>query len=141
MGFRNVVNDGTSNPPRLRTQYNMWAFIGLPRDGKEWTVPERLDNLVAMGFTGFEAHANTEAEVDELGGMLRDRGLGIGFQAYPWKADDLLPSIELAHRIRADYLTAQVFGSLKSSPEIADVLEEMFELVNDAGWPFFVETH
>ena len=35
----------------------------------------------------------------------------------------------------------QVVGSLKASPEIAEILEDMFELVNDAGLPLFIETH
>ncbi len=73
--------------------------------------------------------------------MLRDRGLAIGYMAVAAKADDLLNSLELAHRMRADYLSVRVTGSLKSSPEIADVLEEMYELVNDAGLPLFIETH
>jgi len=141
MAFRNVVNDGTQTPPRLRPQYNAWAAIGLPRGQPEWPLAEKLDRLAAAGFTGFEAHTTTPQATDELRQMLRDRGLGIGFQAYPTVVDDLSPSIELAHRIGADYLTAQVFGFLKSTPEIADTLQEMYELVNDAGLPFFVETH
>ncbi len=141
MGFRNVVNDGSAKPPRLRMQYNMWAASRLPRDGVEWTVAERLDRITQAGFTGFEAHVQTDVEADELAKMLRDRNLGIGFGAYPHQVDDLSRSIELAHRIGADYLTAQVFGSLKSCPQIVEMLREMFELVNDAGLPFFVETH
>jgi len=141
MAFRNVVTDGSSNPSRLRTQYNGWAAIGLPRGAAEWSLAEKFDQFRAAGFTGFEAFAGKPEEADELRTMLRDRGLGIGFQAYPTNPDDLLPSIELAHRIGADYITAQVFGSMKSSPEIADILAEMYELVNDAGLPFFVETH
>ena len=73
--------------------------------------------------------------------MLRDRNLGIGFSTTATEADDLLPYIELAHRMRGDYLTVQVPGSLQASPRIADLLEEMYELANDAGLPLFIETH
>ncbi|MGA2440173.1 MAG: sugar phosphate isomerase/epimerase [Tepidisphaeraceae bacterium] len=141
MGFRNQVNDGTSNPPRLRLQQNAWGLSQLPRGGIEWSTPERLDKIAAAGFTGFEAACQGPQEADELAGVLRDRNLGIGFSTTATEADDLLPYIELAHRMRADYLTVQVPGSLMASPQIADLLEEMYELVNDAGLPLFVETH
>jgi sugar phosphate isomerase/epimerase len=141
MGFWNQVNDGTSNPPRLRLQQNAWALSQLPRGGIEWSTPERLDRIAAAGFTGFEASCQGPQEADELAAMLRDRNLGIGFSAAATEADELLSSIELAHRMRADYLTVQVPGSLKASPQIADLLEEMYDLVNDAALPLFIETH
>jgi len=141
MGFRNVVNDGSSNAPRLRVQHCDWALSKLPRDGTEWSLSERLDRIVAAGFTGFEAFCQSETEADELATMLHDRNLGIGFLAKVSEVDDLLPAVEFAHRMRADFLTAQVFGSLKAAPQIADLLDEMYELVNDAGLPLFIETH
>jgi sugar phosphate isomerase/epimerase len=141
MGFRNVVNDGSSNPPRLRLQQSAWALLNLPRDGAEWSIIERLDRIAAAGFAGFETSVASEPEADELAGMLRNRGLAIGFSAQASEADDLLGPIELAHRMRADYLTVRVHGSLKASPDIADILEEMFDLANDAGLPLFIETH
>lgn len=141
MSFRNVANDGSSNAPRLRTQYNMWAFQGLPRGGEQWSVVQRLDHLVEAGFTGFEAWVGNESEADELAHMLRDRNLGIGYATIVTHPDDLNGPIELAHRMGANYLTAQVNGSLKSTPQIVELLQEMYELVNDAGLPFFVETH
>jgi sugar phosphate isomerase/epimerase len=139
--FRNVVNDGTDNPPRLRTQYNMWAMIKLPRDGQEWSVDERLDRVRESGFTGFEASAGNETEADELALKLRDRGLEFGFASSGTEARDLKKPVELAVRMNAQYFTAQVFGSMKGMPEIAATLWEMYEVVNDAGLPFFVETH
>jgi sugar phosphate isomerase/epimerase len=140
MGFRNVVSDGTSNPPRLRLQIGTVALGKLPRDGAEWSLAERLDRLASAEFAGIEAHCQTAAEAEELSAMLRQRGLGAGFQAVAAGVDDLLPAIELAHRLQADYLTAQVPGSLRAAPEIAALLKEMRQLVNDAGLPFFVET-
>jgi sugar phosphate isomerase/epimerase len=139
--FRNVVNDGTDNPPRLRTQYNMWALMKLPRDGREWTVDERLDRVREAGFGGFEASAASEAEADELAGKLRDRGLEFGFAAFGTEAKDLKKQVDLAVRMGAQYLTAQVFGAMKGMPEIAATLWEMYEVVNDAGLPLFIETH
>jgi sugar phosphate isomerase/epimerase len=141
MGFRNQVNDGTSNPPRLRLQQSAWALSQLPRGGIEWSTPERLDKIAAAGFTGFEAACQSPQEADELAAMLRDRHLGLGFSATAAEADDLLAHIELAHRMRADYLTVRVPGSLMASPAIADLLEEMYDLANDAALPLFIETH
>ena len=141
MGFRNVVNDGSSNPPRLRLQQSAWALTNLPRDGAEWSIVERLDRIAATGFTGFETSVASDSEADELAGMLRNRGLAIGFSTQATEADDLVPPIELAHRMGADYLTVRVNGSLKASPDIAEILEDMFDLANDAGLPLFIETH
>lgn len=141
MGFRNVVNDGSSNAPRLRMQGSGWSLGNLPRDGAQWSIVERLDRIVAAGFRGFDASCASETEADELAAMLRDRGLAIGFSARASDVDDLLAPIELAHRMRADYLSVRVIGSLKASPEIAEILQEMFELVNDAGLPLFIQTH
>lgn len=139
--FRNVVNDGSQNAPRLRLQYNMWAASQLPRGGTEWTVPQRLDEIRDAGFTGFEASPATMQEADELAAMLRDRGLEIGFHAMVTEPDELHGPIERALRMGAQYMTAQVFGSLKSLPQVVETLEAMYELVNGAGLPFFVETH
>lgn len=141
MSFRNIVNDGTQNPPRLRVQYNMWAASKLPRDGQEWTVDERLDRIRAAGFQGFEASANSEAEAGALAAKLRDRGLPFGLAAYPTRPEDLKGPIELARRMGAQCITAQVFGAMKGTAEIVDTLEKMYDLVNGAGLPFFVETH
>lgn len=141
MSFQNVINDGSSNPPRLRMQYNGWALIGLPRGQTEWTLPEKLDQLRAAGFDGFEAGGQDLDEARLLAAMLRDRGMGFGWQAYPTKAKDVRPFLDAALTAGADYLTAQVFGSMKRAPQIVDVLEEMYDIVNGAGLPLFIETH
>lgn len=139
--FRNVVNDGSQNPPRLRLQYNMWATQKLPRDGAEWTVPQRLDKIREAGFTGFEAAPTSDSEADELAKLLRERELEVGFAAMVREPAELVPAIARAQKMGAQYLTAQVFGSLKSLPQIIETLEAMYERVNGAGLPFFVETH
>ncbi len=140
--FRNVVNDGSNRPPRLRMQYNAWALTNLPRGGEKWTVDQQLDQVRQAGFTGFEATAGNEAEADELAGKLQQRGLEIGFAAFATTPDDLKQPIQLALRMKAQYLTAQVNGPLMMSvAEIADTLVQMHNRVTEAGLPFFVETH
>ena len=94
MGFRNVVNDGSSNTPRLRLQQSTWGLTKLPREGQEWSLPERLDQIAAAGFKGLEVFSGT----DQLVEMLRDRGLALGVSTMAVQADDLLSPIELAHR-------------------------------------------
>ena len=141
MAFRNVVNDGTKNPPRLRTQYNMWAMLKLPRDGAEWTVEQRLDKVAAAGFGGFESADEKTYVPEERARMIRDRGLEVGFASHVTEPHEMELRIDMAKRMRADYITAQVFGSLKSTSEIVDTLGRMYEMVNGAGLPFFIETH
>jgi sugar phosphate isomerase/epimerase len=141
MSFRNVVNDGSANPPRMRIQQSMWGMIDLAPGGGQWSLIERLDKIAGAGFGGIESNCKTEQEADELAGLLDDRKLALGYIAHAPTVDDLLPHIEFAHRARAEYLTIQVKGSLKASPEIADLLKEMYAIVNDAGLPLFIETH
>jgi hypothetical protein len=139
MGFRNVINDGSVDLPRFRPQISMAALSALgPADPASLT--RSLDQITSSGFSGLEAHCRSEQEADDLAAMLRDRGLAIGYSAVAGEADDLLDSLELAHRMRADYLSVRVLGSLKSAPEIADMLEDVYELVNDAAFPLFIET-
>jgi hypothetical protein len=136
MGFRNVVNDGSADQPRLRLQPGMEEICGL--GGGD--LGQFLDRMAGAGFSGLEANCSGEHEANELGTMVRDRRLAIGYAAVAGDVDDLLNPLELAHRMRADYLSVRVMGSLKGSPDIAEVLEGMYELVNDAGLPLFVET-
>jgi hypothetical protein len=132
MGFRNVVNDGSTNAPRLRMQCGL-----VTNDGE---VAGRLDGIAATGCGGVEVFCGSEHEADELARMIHDRNLAIGFTARAADADDLLLPIDLAHRMRAGYLSVQVTGSLKPSPEIAEILDDMYDLANDAGLPLFIET-
>ncbi|MGD0540005.1 MAG: hypothetical protein ABSB33_00670 [Tepidisphaeraceae bacterium] len=139
MGFRNVVNDGSSNQPRLRPQQSTAGMLALD-PGEAGSIAAFLDRIEGAGFGGFEAHCQGEQDAGELAAMLLDRGLAVGYAAVAGEADDLLGALELAHRMRADYLSVRVTGSLKASPDIAETLEEMYELVNDAGLPLFIET-
>jgi hypothetical protein len=139
MGFRNVVNDGSSNEPRLRVQLSMTGMRALG-GGDAASISQILDRMSAAGFSGLEAYCRREREADELALMLRDRGLAIGFSAVAENVDDLINPLELSNRMRADYLSLHVLGSLKASPDIAKILEEMYELANDAGLPLFIET-
>src|ERR1700728_1631337 len=122
MGFRNVINDGSASPPRFRPQINLQSLSRLPRDGAEWTLAGRLDRIVSAGFLGVEFSCQTPVEADELAALLHDRNLPLGLCAHAAEADDLLPAIELAHRMRAEYLSIRVPGSLRASPEIAGLL-------------------
>jgi hypothetical protein len=139
MGFRNVVNDGSTNEPRLRMQLSMTGLRELG-GGDAASISQILDRMAAAGFSGLEANCQNEQDADELAMMLRERGLAIGFSSVAGNVDDLVNPLELSHRMRADYLSVRAPGSLKASPEIAEALEEMYELANDAGLPLFIET-
>ncbi len=139
MGFRNVVNDGSSNEPRLRVQLSMTGMRELG-GGDAASISQILDRMSAAGFSGLEANCRDEHEADDLSKMLRDRGLAIGFSAIAENVDDLIGPLELSNRMRAEYLSLRVLGSLKASPDIAKVLDEMYDLANDAGLPLFIET-
>jgi hypothetical protein len=141
MGFRNIISDGSTNPPRLRPQINLSSMSRLPRDGPEWTLPQRLDELISAGFHGIEAHIQTSLEADELAALAHERNLPLGLCAVAADADDLLPTIDLVHRMRAEYLSVRVPGSLRASPDIAEILKDMYGLTNDTGLPLLIQTH
>jgi hypothetical protein len=130
MPFRNVINDGSANPPRFRLQINLNSL----------SRSQQVDQIVSAGFGGVEAQFETPLEANEIAALLQERNLAIGVCAVAAEADELLPTIELAHRVRAEYLSVRVPGSLRSSPEIAEVLKDMYDLVNDAGLPLLVQT-
>lgn len=140
MGFRNVISDGTASPPRFRPQINLQSLSRLPRDGAEWTLAEGLDRILSSGFQGVESSCQTPMEADELAALLHDRNLPLGLCADAAEAVDLLPAIELAHKMRAEYLTIRVPGSLRASPDIAGLLKDMYDLANDAGLPLLIQT-
>jgi hypothetical protein len=141
MKFRNVVNDSSTNAPRLRMQQSVWAMINLPRGGQEWSLAEKFDRALAAGFTAIEAYCLDDAFADSVAAVAHEKGLGIAMLMPVTTVDDLLPGIERAHRMRAEYVGLHVRGSLRASPEIADTLAEMYEVTNDAGLPLFIETH
>jgi sugar phosphate isomerase/epimerase len=141
MGFRNVISDGSTNPPHLRTQINLSSMCRLPGEGDEWTLAQRLDQVVSAGFQGIAAQIQTPLEADELAALLQERNLPLGLCAIAADADDLLPQIDLAHRTRAQYLSVRVPGSLRASPDIAEILKDMYDLSNDSGLPLLIQTH
>jgi hypothetical protein len=141
MKFRNVVNDGSTNPPGLRLQQSVWAMINLPRGAPEWSLPEKFDRALADGFSAIEAYCLDDAFADSVAGIAHEKAMKIALVMPVTTVDDLLPGIERAHRMRAEYVGLHVRGSLRASPEIADTLAEMYEIANDAGLPLFIETH
>jgi sugar phosphate isomerase/epimerase len=141
MKFRNVVNDASTNPPRLRLQQAIWAMIDLPRGSHEWSLAEKFDRAKEAGFSAIEAYCLDDAFADSASALAHEKGLPIAMIMPASTVDELLPGIERAHRMRAEYLGLHVHGSLRATPEIADTLAEMYEIANDAGLPLFIETH
>ena len=141
MRFRNVINDGSASAPRLRMQQSIWALSHLPINAQEWALAEKLDKTTAAGFLGIEAYCPDDQSADQVAGPIHERNLPLGMIVPAADLDELLPAIERAHRVRAEYLCAHVTGSLKASPQIADILEEMYDVTNDAGLPLLIETH
>jgi hypothetical protein len=136
MRFRNVINDGSSNEPRIRLQQRLSEASEIHSVD---SLAGRLDGIAAGGFGGIEASCQSEHEADSLATLLSQRQMSLGFLAQARVADDLLPAIELAHRARAQYFTVKVTGFLRAAPEIADCLEDMYVLVNESGFPLFIE--
>ncbi len=141
MEFRNVINDGTESAPRLRIQATAAWLTGLPRQGNPWTLAEKLDQITGAGLGGLESPCSSDAEAQELSDALRQRGLAFGLCASAASVDDLPAIIELAQRSQADYITLQVPGWLKSAPQSARILKDIYSLANDAGVCVLIETH
>lgn len=134
-------NDGSQNPPRLRPQQSQWALLKLPMNAEtEWTLDEKFARCKAAGFEAVECWINDETE-KEITETLKRHELRLGMGHRPYKVDDTKAAVERAVRCGADYLFAQPGSAYTPLDDVVTIVTEGRKIANDAGIPFFVETH
>lgn len=135
------LNDGTRNPPRLQIHHSLWSLNKLPMNAPtEWTVDEKFARVKDAGFAGIEIAYSAEKE-DEYKAALGRYGLRLTMGHHPHTLDDVRRTVERAVRMGAVLVFAQPLTPYASLPEAVAFMREAVKIGNDAGLPFFIETH
>ena len=134
-------NDGSQNPPRLRSQHSLWSLIGLPMNAPtEWTLTEKLQRVKDAGFEAVECWIGEEEEQSHKD-ALDAAGLRLVLGHHPYTLDDTGKTIAQAKRLQADFVFAQPLHPYVPVDEAVSFLRDATHLAADAGLPLFIETH
>lgn len=132
---------GSSAPPRLRTQQSLWALGKLPMNAEvEWTLDEKLARTAAAGFEAVECWLTDESEA-EVADALKRHGLRLVLGHRPFTREDIRKTVDRAVRLGADFVFAQPADAFTPLSEVTRLVREGAQMAEDAGLPFFVETH
>jgi sugar phosphate isomerase/epimerase len=137
-------NDGTQNAPRLRLGQTLWGMTELPLNAKhggtEWTLDEKFARCREAGFECVECWLTDENEA-EVKAALDRYGLKLILGHRPFSVDDVRQTVQRAVRLDADFVFAQPASAYHTLEETLQIVTEGRKIANDAGKPFFVETH
>lgn len=134
-------NDGSSNPPRLCVSHALWSLIKLPMNSPtEWTLDEKFSRVKEAGFEGVECWLSDENEKETKDALDR-HGLRLVLGHRPYKVDDVKQTVERALRLKADFIFAQPASAFTPIDDVVTIVSEGRKIANDAGVPFWVETH
>jgi len=134
-------NDSSKNPPRLRVSHALWSLIKLPMNGDtEWTLDEKFSRVKEAGFEGVECWLSDENE-KEVKDALDKYGLKLVLGHRPYKVEDVRQTVERAQRLNADFIFAQPASAFTPIDDVVTIITEGRKIANDAGLPFWVETH
>lgn len=134
-------NDGSQNPPRLRTQHSLWSLGKLPMNAEtEWTLDEKFSRVRAAGFEAVECWLNDQNE-REVTEALKRHGLRLVLGHRPFQVAETRETVERAVRLGADFIFAQPADAFTPLAEVAALVREGRKIANDHGIPYFVEVH
>jgi sugar phosphate isomerase/epimerase len=134
------LSEGTTAPPRLRTQQTLWGLRALPMNGAEWTLDEKFERVKATGFEAVECWLTDENEAEVVSALQR-HGLRYSLGHRPFKTDDVRATVERAARIGADYVMAQPADAFTPLDDVVKMVVEGRKIAADHGLTLFVETH
>ncbi len=134
-------NDGSQNPPRLRTHHSLWSLQKLPLNADtEWTLDEKFSRVQAAGFEAVECWLNDENEAAHVEALSR-HGLRLVLGHHPHSLEDVEREVARTKRLEADFLFAQPLHPYVPIQEAAAFLREAREIAHRAGVAYFIETH
>jgi len=103
------INDGSEDPPKLWIAINVWGLEGLPADGPEWSLEEKLRRLAEAG--GFDAvdrytaaESGSESAVAEIVELAKKYGFRMGMSTSIDRLDQLDSAIALARKAGTPYV-------------------------------------
>lgn len=137
----NRLSDGSDAAPRLRVQQSLWALRQLPMNAEtEWTLDEKFQRVKNAGFEGVECWLSDNDE-KEVADALQRHGLRLVLGHRPFKIEAVQETVERAVRLGADFVFAQPADAFTPLDDVVKLVTEGRKIANDAGIPFFVETH
>lgn len=135
------LNDGSDAAPRLRIQHSLWSLRHLPMNATtEWTLDEKFARVHEAGFEGVECWLGDKDE-REITDALRRHGLHLVLGHRPFHIEHIRETVSRAVRLDADFVFAQPADAFTPLDDVAGLLVEGRKIADDAGLPFFVETH
>lgn len=140
------LNDGSRNPPRLCVHHALWSLGKLPMnaalDGKpEWTLDEKCARAKDAGFEAVECFFREATAAETTVPVLQKHGLRLVLGHRPFKAEDTQKQVEFAQKYGADLIFAQPADAFMPLQDVVELVRAGRQMANDAGVPFFVETH
>jgi len=141
MAIFDRYNDGTQNPPRLQLHHSLWSLIGLPmNEPVEWTLDEKFERVAKEGFEGVECWLGPDDESSHRAALDR-HNLRLTVGHHPHTLEDVRTIVDQAKRLNADFVFAQPLHPYYGVKEAAAFCKEARKIANDAGFPYFIETH
>jgi hypothetical protein len=126
--------------PSLKLGHTRWSLIGLPRDGAEWGLDEKMRRVKQAGFELIECWLDDSNET-AVSGAAAAAGLELALGAHPYTTADFTRAVAQAQKLEARYVVVQVGHAFLSDEETTSLLREGLRCAAGEGVPMFVETH
>lgn len=141
MSFFAHLNDGSSNPPRIRLGQTLWGLSGLPMNSaQEWTLDEKFQRVKTAGFQHVECWVDDD-NAAEIKAALDRQGLIMAMGHRPNNVADTRATIERAARHGAEFVLCQPGTAYHSLEAIVEIVRQGSKMAADHGLGYFVETH
>jgi sugar phosphate isomerase/epimerase len=134
------LNDGSQDAPRLRPTHALWALIGLPRGGTEWTMDEKFRRVKEAGFEAVECWPDAET-AGEIRKTLDKHGLRLGYGARGGDIATIRAKVCHAKDMDADYVNCHMESPYMTDDQIETLARDILKLSDDENIPIFIETH
>lgn len=136
------INDGSRTEARLSVEQAIWAMGKLPRDGKVWSLEEKIARIAGARFDGFMVFLpGSTAEQDRYRELAKKHGLAITLQCAPGSVAELEIALHAVQRMKARGLVAMVQPTFVTFEEGAEKIRGMMAAAKRAAVPFYLETH
>jgi sugar phosphate isomerase/epimerase len=110
-------------------------------NGPEWTRDEKFSRVREAGFEHVECFFRDEATAAEIPPLLEKYGLRLAMGHRPSNVEDTLKTVELAARLKADWVLCQPASAFHTLEEVVAIIRAGSRAAADNGIPYFVETH
>jgi hypothetical protein len=121
---------------------SIWGMVDLPREGRPWSIAEKLDQIRAGGFAGVDFDQGLAVgEAEHLGRMARDRGLRVSINMVAGEREAVRRAYDWAMIHQPEHISIQPFGAYLDFERARDRLAMMIEVGHDYGLAPTIETH